>query len=137
MFPVHPRTQKSLKQNGLWQGLKRTDTIYLEEPIPYSRFMSLVFDSRLLITDSGGIQEETTYLGIPCLTLRPNTERPITISQGTNRLGIMDDLETFVDDAQNNGFKEGVIPEFWDGNTAQRIVGSIHDFMAQNRISGN
>ena len=91
--------------------------------------MNLVFNAGLVITESGGLQEETTYLGIPCLTLRPNTERPITISQGTNRLCEVDDLEGLIDDILTNGFKEAAVPELWDGKTAARVVESIHRFL--------
>jgi UDP-N-acetylglucosamine 2-epimerase (non-hydrolysing) len=86
VFPVHPRTRERLEQSGLWTRLAATGTLRLTEPLGYVAFMSLVSDSRLVITDSGGVQEETTYLRIPCLTMRTTTERPITITYGTNRL---------------------------------------------------
>jgi len=88
----------------------------------YNEFMNLVFNSRLVITDSGGVQEETTYLQIPCLTLRPNTERPVTVTQGTNRLCKPDDLNKMVDKILCNDFPKGVIPDLWDGGTAERIT---------------
>jgi UDP-N-acetylglucosamine 2-epimerase (non-hydrolysing) len=91
--------------------------------------MSLLFNCRLAVTDSGGIQEETTYLGIPCLTLRPNTERPITVTQGTNRLCTVDTVETQVMDALSNRSKAHTIPELWDGRTAPRVVASIKRFL--------
>ena len=91
--------------------------------------MNLVFNASLVITDSGGLQEETTYLGIPCLTLRPNTERPVTISQGTNRLCKIHELEGLVDDALNGDFRKGAVPELWDGKTASRVVDSIYRFL--------
>ena len=87
--------------------------------------MNLVFNCRLAITDSGGIQEETTYLGIPCLTIRPNTERPITIQQGTNRLCDFDHLEAGVASILSGNAAEGSVPDLWDGHTADRIVESI------------
>ncbi len=90
--------------------------------------MNLLFNARLAITDSGGIQEETTYLGIPCLTLRPNTERPITINQGTNRLCKPDTFNIEVNNILNNGFLPHKIPELWDGATAKRVVKSIERF---------
>ncbi len=77
IFPIHPRTRKNLEQNGLLSSLKESPGLHPVEPLNYMRFMNLIFNCRLAITDSGGIQEETTYLGIPCLTMRPNTERPI------------------------------------------------------------
>jgi UDP-N-acetylglucosamine 2-epimerase (non-hydrolysing) len=87
--------------------------------------MSLVFTSRLLITDSGGIQEETTYLGIPCLTLRPNTERPVTVTEGTNQLCIIDDLQAKVGEILNSEKKKKPQIDLWDGHTAGRVVQSI------------
>ena len=98
VFPVHPRTRKNIESLDLISVLQKEKGLFLSEPIKYVRFMNLVFNCRLALTDSGGIQEETTYLGIPCLTLRPNTERPITITDGTNRLCTLDDLETNVAD---------------------------------------
>ena len=86
IFPVHPRTWKNIEKNGLMAILKNAPGLLIVEPLSYIRFMNLVFNCRFTLTDSGGIQEETTYLGIPCLTLRANTERPITITHGTNRL---------------------------------------------------
>ena len=90
-------------------------------------FMNLVFNCRLVITDSGGLQEETTYLGIPCLTLRPNTGRPITYHQGTNRLCTLENLESFMDSILTGGGERGSVPELWDGRTAERAVESIRD----------
>ena len=97
IFPVHPRTKKNLENFGLWRMLTDHQGIILAEPLSYIRFMNLVFNCRFTLTDSGGIQEETTYLKIPCLTMRPNTERPITIEQGTNRLCTFDNMETLAE----------------------------------------
>ena len=84
--------------------------------------IGLVDKSRFVLTDSGGLQEETTVLGIPCLTLRPNTERPVTITQGTNQLTSLDTRETDLARLINGKHKKGRIPEFWDGHTAERII---------------
>jgi UDP-N-acetylglucosamine 2-epimerase (non-hydrolysing) len=100
----------------------------LLEPLSYRRFMNLIFNCRLAITDSGGIQEETTYLGIPCLTLRPNTERPITITKGTNQLCEAEDLLQRVESVLISPEKPPPEIELWDGHTADRIVRSVKDY---------
>ena len=127
IFPVHPRTYKNLSAFGLLENLKKIKDLILTEPIGYINFMSLVFNCKMVITDSGGIQEETTYLGIPCLTMRPNTERPATIHTGTNRLCTTDNLEKNVDLVLSAGTFEHNIPELWDGHTAERVAKSIKD----------
>jgi UDP-N-acetylglucosamine 2-epimerase (non-hydrolysing) len=98
--------------------------IQLLEPVPYIKFMSLVVDCRVAITDSGGIQEETSYLGVPCLTLRDNTERPITVTQGTNRLVRPEGLREALEAALVDEPKRPVI-ELWDGATAGRVAASL------------
>jgi len=125
VFPVHPRTKQKLKQFSLYQLLVNEENIILTKPLGYKQFMKLVFGSSFIITDSGGIQEETTYLGIPCLTLRNNTERPITVTEGTNTLVDFDNLEKYIKDIIDNDYKSGTIPILWDGKTAKRIVESI------------
>jgi UDP-N-acetylglucosamine 2-epimerase (non-hydrolysing) len=92
--------------------------------------MNLVFNCRFALTDSGGIQEETTYLGIPCITLRPNTERPITITQGTNRLCAIDNLSEAVDSVLKEAARKKCHIAQWDGKTAARVVQSIKDFFS-------
>jgi UDP-N-acetylglucosamine 2-epimerase (non-hydrolysing) len=98
------------------------------EPLNYIRFMNLVFNCRFVLTDSGGIQEETTYLGIPCITLRPNTERPVTIELGTNRLCELDNLEQTVEGVLAEALRQECHIPLWDGKTASRVVNSIKDF---------
>lgn len=125
VFAIHPRTRKNLERCGLMPFLKNKVGLFLLEPLTYVRFMNLVFNCSFVITDSGGLQEETTYLGIPCLTLRPNTERPITINEGTNRLCKLKDLEDRVADILSAKVRRSTPPQYWDGQTAGRVVKSI------------
>jgi UDP-N-acetylglucosamine 2-epimerase (non-hydrolysing) len=128
LFSVHPRTRKNLEDNGTLGEMRRAKNLFLIEPLSYIPFMNLVFNCRFAITDSGGIQEETTYLGIPCLTMRPNTERPITISNGTNQLCYPENLESEVERILSGKPTQKQIPEYWDGHTAERVVNSIATF---------
>jgi UDP-N-acetylglucosamine 2-epimerase (non-hydrolysing) len=121
VWPVHPRAAKNLADAGLDAKLKSAG-VTLIEPVPYIRFMSLVVNAAAAITDSGGVQEETTYLGIPCLTLRENTERPITISEGTNQLTRAETLLTDLQEALARPKSQRPRPEFWDGQTAARCI---------------
>jgi UDP-N-acetylglucosamine 2-epimerase (non-hydrolysing) len=124
VFPVHPRTAQRLAAAGLDARLAETG-VRLIEPLPYIAFMSLVFGAGAVITDSGGLQEETTYLGIPCFTLRENTERPITVEQGTNRLTTPASLPGLLDAALARGAAVPVRPEYWDGRTAGRCLADL------------
>ena len=124
VFPAHPRTSKRLAETGLGSVLSAAG-VKLIEPMPYVRFMSLVSGAAAAITDSGGIQEETTYLGIPCLTLRENTERPITISQGTNRLVRTDNLPDALAAALSVPSANRPRPKYWDGHTATRCLADL------------
>jgi UDP-N-acetylglucosamine 2-epimerase (non-hydrolysing) len=120
VFPVHPRTAKRLGA-GLFDSRLLRAGVRLVEPMPYVRFMSLVSGAAAAITDSGGIQEETTYLSIPCLTLRENTERPVTISEGSNRLTTPEMLLLDLEKALT-GPRVVRCPALWDGQTAARCV---------------
>jgi UDP-N-acetylglucosamine 2-epimerase (non-hydrolysing) len=122
VFAVHPRTRKNLELFGMYDALRRAPGIHMTGPIGYIRFMGLVVDSAIIITDSGGIQEETTHLGIPCLTLRANTERPITITLGTNRLVAVHELEAKALAALKGGRSKGATVPLWDGHTAERVT---------------
>jgi UDP-N-acetylglucosamine 2-epimerase (non-hydrolysing) len=133
VFPVHPRTAGALRRTLLDGRLQRAG-IKLVEPLSYVRFMSLVTAAAAVITDSGGIQEETTYLGIPCLTLRENTERPVTITEGTNRLVVPETLLLEVERALA-GPREGRRPELWDGRTAGRCVDDLRRRAAPARLA--
>ncbi len=126
VFPVHPRTKKNI--GGLcvpWQDSK----VRLLDPLGYLDFLALMNSARLVLTDSGGIQEETTYLGVPCLTTRPNTERPVTMHVGTNRL-VASTRNAIVNAAygmDQRGSNSPKRPELWDGSAAGRIVSLLHD----------
>jgi UDP-N-acetylglucosamine 2-epimerase (non-hydrolysing) len=124
VFPVHPRTAARLGETGLGAALASAG-VRLVEPMPYVRFMSLVAGARAVVTDSGGIQEETTYLGIPCFTLRDTTERPITISEGTNRLATAETVLDLIDTSLNGRSPQPARPEYWDGRTAQRCLADL------------
>ncbi len=122
-FPLHPRTKKYLEKYNLFSKLKNVKNIHLLDPLNYISFMNLIVNSKFVLTDSGGIQEETTYLNIPCLTFRGNTERPITIWEGTNQLLNLDNYKSAIDDIFNMNFKvDSKIPIYWDGKTAKRVV---------------
>ncbi len=129
VFPVHPRTRGSLQQHKLLNRLESCPGIMLIEPLGYIQFMGVVTGAMLVITDSGGLQEETTYLDIPCITLRPNTERPITISEGTNRLAQPAELSANVKKVIQGEWPAGRRPEYWDGKTAARCVASLKSFL--------
>src|SRR3954463_14351255 len=132
VFPVHPRTAAKLR-GALLDGRLARAGVKLVEPFPYVRFMSLVTGAAAAITDSGGIQEETTYLGIPCLTLRENTERPVTITDGTNRLVLPETLLLELDRALSSP-REVRRPELWDGHTARRCVEDLRRRSAPARL---
>jgi UDP-N-acetylglucosamine 2-epimerase (non-hydrolysing) len=120
IFPVHPRTKQKLTQ----AGIKTHPNLRLIDPVGYLDFLCLLSKATIVLTDSGGIQEETTALGVPCLTLRENTERPITISQGTNLLVGTDPAKIVAaaKDTLSGKSKAGRIPPLWDGRAAERIV---------------
>jgi UDP-N-acetylglucosamine 2-epimerase (non-hydrolysing) len=124
IFPVHPRTRKMLERYGLGERVGKISNLQITEPLGYLEFLNLMDQAQLVVTDSGGIQEETTYLGVPCLTVRENTERPITTEVGTNELCGLDiakivrkSIEVF-----DGRPKKGRIPELWDGHAAHRIA---------------
>jgi UDP-N-acetylglucosamine 2-epimerase (non-hydrolysing) len=136
VFPIHPRTKKNLESFGLLDRMAAMPGLILTEPLGYLDFLCLMDHARLVLTDSGGIQEETTILGVPCLTLRSNTERPVTVTQGTNQV-IGSSPERII--AASLGIlegrgKEGQVPELWDGHAAERIVQAILDWQ-QGRAS--
>jgi UDP-N-acetylglucosamine 2-epimerase (non-hydrolysing) len=125
VFAVHPRTRKRIEEFGFLDSLQECKQIKLTEPLGYIQFMNVVCGASAVVTDSGGVQEESTYLGIPCLTLRENTERPITVSEGTNRLVATDDLLTVLRAAISGPWETGSRPLNWDGHTAARCEAAL------------
>jgi UDP-N-acetylglucosamine 2-epimerase (non-hydrolysing) len=125
VFAVHPRTRKRLDEFGLMATLENCANIKLTEPLGYIEFMNLVSNAAVVVTDSGGVQEETTYLGIPCLTLRDTTERPITIEEGSNRLVQPHALMDALGDVLNGRSRTGRRPALWDGKAALRAVDAL------------
>ena len=122
VFPSHPRTRNQLSKFGMLEDLENIPSFRIIEPLGYKEFMNLVFNARVAITDSGGIQEETTFLGLPCLTLRPNTERPITVSEGTNTLTDPERLGIDCEKALKTNTLKKTSIEFWDGATSERVA---------------
>ncbi len=125
VFPVHPRTRKHLEEFGLLSALAAQPAVKLTDPMSYINFMNLVLGARMAITDSGGVQEETTYLGIPCLTLRENTERPITVTEGSNQLLSPQQLRERVFSILESPAAPRRHPDRWDGKTASRCVAAL------------
>lgn len=123
VFPTHPRTAQRIREQALGEQISRARILQLP-PQGYLEMLGLMQGARLVLTDSGGIQEETTALGVPCITLRENTERPITAEEGTNTVVGIDPVKIVeaVDEVMSTGGKAGRVPEFWDGNAAERIV---------------
>lgn len=126
IFPIHPRTHHCIQQAGLTELIASGHIICLP-PIGYLQMLGLMKSAKMVLTDSGGLQEETTALGVPCVTLRENTERPITVLQGTNTIVGTDPnkIRACVDDILTTGGKTGCIPEYWDGKAAERIVAEV------------
>lgn len=129
LFPIHPRTEARIEAAGL-KELLSSFAITTLPPQGYLEMLGLMKDAQVVLTDSGGIQEETTALGVPCITLRENTERPITVNQGTNTVvgTDTDQILAAYEDVMTTGGKVGRIPELWDGKAAQRIVAVINDW---------
>jgi len=131
VFPLHPRTRARLGEFGLLDRLDSSVNVHLSEPLDYHDSICLSRNARFALTDSGGIQEETTFLGTPCLTLRPNTERPITVTCGTNALT---DVTRFRRDAAemlDGKARQGAVPDLWDGRTAERIVNALLSHLSE------
>ena len=124
VFPLHPRTISNLKKFGLYQRFSAIANLVISEPLDYFSFQKLIADCRFILTDSGGIQEESTFRLKPCITLRPNTERPSTVDLGSNSLlpfdlSLITNVITSID---NGSYKKGTVPPMWDGESTRRIV---------------
>jgi UDP-N-acetylglucosamine 2-epimerase (non-hydrolysing) len=124
VFPVHPRTRVALTRAGLSSRMEKAANLHMLDPLGYLPFLSLMSQARVIVTDSGGLQEESTVLGIPCLTLRANTERPITVEMGTSTLIGSDakKLRNCLRDVLSGSYKSGSCPDLWDGHAAERIA---------------
>ena len=128
VFPIHPRSLKMLSEFNLLDSIKNNPAVKLLEPTGYLDFQHLILNSFCVITDSGGIQEETTFRQVPCITLRPNTERPVTVDLGTNTLMEfnVEEILQVIDKIKNKDYKKGAIPPKWDGKSTERIFEIIN-----------
>jgi UDP-N-acetylglucosamine 2-epimerase (non-hydrolysing) len=127
VFPVHPRTVARIDNFGLLENYRNLKNLILSEPLDYFSFQKLIKECKFILTDSGGIQEESTFRGKPCLTLRPNTERPSTVTTGTNTLVPfnVEVISSLIIDIEKSTYKKGAIPPFWDGRATSRIIKAI------------
>ena len=127
LFPMHPRTRVNLEKFGLMEDLHRSDSIKIIDPLGYLDFLNLLESATVVLTDSGGIQEETTALGVPCVTLRENTERPITVTSGTNYLvgTNHDEILKTITEILCGKAKKGRVPPLWDGDSGKRIIAAL------------
>ena len=128
VFPIHPRTVNNLKKFNLYERLIQNTNLIITQPLDYFAFQKLIKYSKFIITDSGGIQEESTFLQVPCLTLRNNTERPVTCTEGTNTLVKFDlsEIDGLISQIENGTYKKGKIPELWDGKATERIFAELN-----------
>jgi UDP-N-acetylglucosamine 2-epimerase (non-hydrolysing) len=124
VFPIHPRTLKNAERFNMLEAFTENKNLILSDPLDYFAFQKLIKYSKFIVTDSGGIQEESTFRQIPCITLRPNTERPITVDIGSNTLlpFDLDQLKTLILSIESGTYKKGQIPELWDGRATERIL---------------
>jgi UDP-N-acetylglucosamine 2-epimerase (non-hydrolysing) len=124
IFPIHPRTIKNAKEFNLYERIVSNQNLICTEPLDYFSFQKLVKNCTFILTDSGGIQEESTFRRKPCLTVRPNTERPVTIDEGTNTLlpFDLDTVKKHITEIENGTYKKGEIPKWWDGKATERIL---------------
>jgi len=131
VFPIHPRTISQLQKYHLFDEISNIQKLILSEPLGYFEFQKLIRYCKFVITDSGGIQEETTFRKVPCITVRPNTERPITVSKGTNTLVDFDNLKIIkiIERIENGEYLKGEIPMLWDGDSTKRIMKILNEIL--------
>jgi len=127
VFPIHPRSRKQIQTFQLEEMVQELPNLILTEPVGYYDFMKLQMSAKFILTDSGGIQEESTYFGVPCLTLRESTERPITITEGTNKLVALhtEDIVSEANQILQGVSKKGKIPKYWDGKASERLLEAL------------
>ena len=130
IWPIHPRTKSRIEAIGEYESLVENASIHMTKPLGYIDFMKCIYESRMVVTDSGGIQEETTWLGVPCITLRPNTERPVTITEGTNVLSTPEKLHDEIRKVIEKPRRSEIKIDLWDGKTAERCVESLLEFLS-------
>ncbi len=137
VLALHPRTRKAIEGHGLGELLDHP-FLLVTEPLSYLETIGVVARARLVLTDSGGLQEETTCLGVPCITLRETTERPVTVSQGTNIVAGTDSgrILATVAATLKTGGKKGEIPPLWDGKAAERIAALVAEWLVERGASG-
>lgn len=130
VFPIHPRTRKRFHEFG-FEKVIENNNIIITEPLGYLDFISLAKNASAVITDSGGVQEETTFLGVPCITLRTSTERPVTVTEGTNTMCELDvkTILELLNSIAEGTYKKGAIPKYWDGKTSERIAKQVNGFL--------
>lgn len=131
VLPLHPRTRNKMEAMQLFQLINNNERLIITEPLDYFSFHKLIENSKFILTDSGGIQEESTFYKIPCLTFRPNTERPVTVTSGTNTLipFDMNVVDDFVKKIEEGNYKTGHIPDKWDGQSTKRIIEKIAELV--------
>ncbi|MBI3517788.1 MAG: UDP-N-acetylglucosamine 2-epimerase (non-hydrolyzing) [Bacteroidetes bacterium] len=129
VFPIHPRTIKNAKEFDLYERISANSNLICTDPLDYFAFQKLIKECSFILTDSGGIQEESTFCQKPCLTLRPNTERPVTVDEGTNTLlpFEIEVVKKYINEIENGNYKRGVIPKWWDGMATERILKAISE----------
>ena len=132
LWPIHPRTKNNLNSFNLLQLFESLDNMNIVSPMNYSNFLKTMSNSAVVITDSGGVQEETTFLNVPCLTIRDNTERPITVDKGSNTITLLSSIKKWIELIENGSYKNSQNILKWDGNAAERIFLKVDKLLYDN-----